>query len=126
MGYYTDRKTSVAAAAIIIALLVAAGLFFALRKTDDIKDLRYEQISDYEKILTHEPGNTDILVKIGSLYKSTGEIDKAIRYLTKALEIDPENYGALNELGHAYALKGDYDRAIDTFLKAKKLPVSPT
>src|SRR6056297_201181 len=101
MAYY-DRYKNVKRAGIgLLALLLLTGgyfLFFGDKGVDfdEIKDLRVEQIELYEKLLETDPYNTDTLVKLGNLYKDIGDIDKAIEYYKRALEIDPNNYSALN------------------------------
>ena len=108
----------------LLAILIIGGVYYLFRDKDlssDVEDLRFRQIELYSRLLETDPRDADLLVKIGSLYKSIGDNDKAIGYYRKALESNPDNYAALNELGHAYALKGDYKNAIETFEKAKQL-----
>ena len=93
----TARNIGIAA---LILLLLAGGAYLIYRSAADplrdIEDLRVKQIGLYEKLLETDPSNVDILVKIGNLYKSIGDIDRAIDYYKRALAIDPDNYAALN------------------------------
>ena len=123
MYYRGDNRVRNAAIAGIVVLLLIGGYFTFFHSSDpadEIKDMRVRLIEQYEGVLAIDPGNIDITYKIAELYKSLGDIDKAIRYYKKVLELDPVNYPALIGLGHAYALNGDYDKAIEIYERAKK------
>ena len=105
----TWRNAGIAA---VVILLLLGGYFLFFRSSGDgigeVNDLRVKQIELYNKLLETDPGNIDILIKIGNLYKAMGEIDSSIEYYKRALAIDPKNYSALNE--QATRMKGDYER----------------
>ncbi len=117
MSYY-DRYKGLKYGAVIILILalLAGGGYFLLRgpgdTTEEIQDLRLQQIELYKKLLETDPKNTGILVKIGSLYKDMGELDKAIEYFKKAVAIEPDNPENFKNLIQAFDVSGDIDSAI--------------
>ena len=56
----------------------------ALFRTDRYK----EAIDIYNDILRAEPNNTDVMLSMGHLYKTSGEIDKSIKSYQKAYKTD--------------------------------------
>ena len=55
------------------------------------------------------------------------QLDSAIKYLHKALELDPDFYPSLENLGVAHAIKREYNTAINYLLKAYELaPDNPS
>lgn len=57
----------------------------------------------------------------GAAYLETGEFDKAISDLTKALEMDPCSILTLNNRGCAYGRQGEFGHAISDFNKSAGL-----
>ena len=57
----------------------------------------------------------------GFPYNRSGDDEKAMNILQKALEFEPDNYYALKNIGALYNKKGEPDRAIEAFIKADKL-----
>ncbi|MFQ5668923.1 MAG: tetratricopeptide repeat protein [Acidobacteriota bacterium] len=62
--------------------------------------------------------NGGVLAILGSLYRDTGQEDKAIATLAQAVEADPENVNALLTLGTLYGEKGQDDKAEIYFQRA--------
>ena len=57
----------------------------------------------------------DILYHIGSAYIQSGDIDTAINYFEKALEVNPENELALYDLGFFSDQEGKYQKSIEYY-----------
>jgi len=58
---------------------------------------------------------------LGSFHMNQGNIDEAINYYKKSLEIEPGAYQTLNALGLAYAMKGNFQEALTQFQKCLKI-----
>ena len=54
----------------------------------------------YQQALTAEPDNHEVLYNLGSLYRYTGELNRAASYLASALAIAPQDYQACCALAH--------------------------
>ncbi|MCK4337570.1 MAG: tetratricopeptide repeat protein, partial [Candidatus Aminicenantes bacterium] len=57
----------------------------------------------------------------GNILKGTGEYEKALEYLNRAVELEPTNAGARSDLGQAFEIQGRYDEAEREFLEAIRL-----
>ena len=53
--------------------------------------------------------------------QSTGDLDTAMSYYQKAIELDPVNAAAYNDLGVIYDIKGFKDRARESYMKCLKI-----
>lgn len=94
-----------------------------------IKLDRFEEgINLVEDILKKEPDNSDALNFIGySFVEKSRELDKAYKYISKALEIKPEDPYILDSLAWYYYTVGKYDKAYEIILKSyEKLKEDPT
>ncbi len=58
---------------------------------------------------------------IGTLFRNTGELDKAINCFLKSSELDPSRAEVFNNLGGAFMLKGEQEYAIQVFRHATQL-----
>jgi tetratricopeptide (TPR) repeat protein len=86
---------------------------------------KYKQaIEQFEKMLSLDDKNADVMYMLGSLYIEVKENDKAIAILKKSIEIDPDHDGSLNSLAYLYA---DNDSRLDEAFKMiqKALELSP-
>jgi len=61
--------------------------------------------------LESEPGNIEIVNKVGLFYLSRNKIPKATEFFQKALELDPKCHLAHRELGRMFLLKGKMEAA---------------
>lgn len=68
--------------------------------------------------LKNDPGNFDLLAKIGNLYYDGHIFPQAIEYYDKALKVQPDNPDVRTDLGTAYWYSGDPDKAIENFKKS--------
>ena len=67
----------------------------------------------YQKILEKNPTDADAYYKLGTLYgKQRNDLNKAIEYITKAIEYNPNVEVYYEDLGVAYGLKNMNDDVI--------------
>jgi len=62
--------------------------------------------------LKTDPNNSDLLNKIGTLYKATHQFKEAAGYYQKAVDADPKNVAARTDLASCLFYQGDADGAI--------------
>ena len=71
-----------------------------------------------KKALELNDSLTESWISDGRLYKNTGEYEKAVASLMKALELDPDNYDANRELAGTYYYMQKYEDANVQYEKA--------
>lgn len=54
---------------------------------------------------------------MGLFHLNSSQLDEAIRYLNKSLDLEPNYYLALNALGLAYSMKGNLEKAVYYYKK---------
>jgi cytochrome c-type biogenesis protein CcmH/NrfG len=62
--------------------------------------------------LKGDPNNSDLLIQVGNIYKSTHQFKEAASYYDKALQIDPKNVAIRTEMASCLYYNGDVDGAI--------------
>ena len=91
---------------------------------DDLKKAIdcYKKSVDGFKREGNEKGEANALNLLGSVYKDKGELNLAIEYYEKALEIFPgdkrEKAGICRNIGKVYQGKGEWNKAIEYYEKA--------
>lgn len=95
-----------------------AGLHFAIgqllwkaKKTEDA-------VLEFQKELYLNPGHAESSAAIGAIFVSEHQPDRAIPYLTTALQLKPPLLVAHRELGKAYLQRQDFAKAEIEFRKA--------
>ena len=84
-------------------------------KTDEALKLANE-------LLKQTPESAALYNLLGRIYgEKKGDIEAAIPYLNKALELDPTFVSAYENLGIAYATKGNFPKALELLQKALEL-----
>lgn len=85
------------------------------------KAIRYQQFGELDaaadalkSALEKDPGNSDVLTRLGSLYEAQKAIGKAMECYRKALESDSENLSAYERLGFLKYTEGDFESAVQT------------
>lgn len=68
--------------------------------------------------LKSDPGNADLLTKIGNIYYDTQQYPTAIEYYRQALNLQPSNASLRTDFATAIWYTGDPDAAIAEFNKA--------
>jgi len=81
------------------------------------KDYREAALA-YQGVLEHDPGNAQILNKVGIAYEQLGEDELAQRYFKKAVRADTKSGYALNNLGTIEYSRQRFGKAIKYYKKA--------
>ena len=68
--------------------------------------------------------NADEAFELGRYHMQVGDLDKAVYYFTRAIQINPSFSQAYNNRGVVYQAKGYYDQAISDYSKAIELDPS--
>lgn len=68
--------------------------------------------------LKNDPANSDLLIQVGNIYKSTHQFKDAVGYYDKALKIDPKNVPIRTEMASCMYYNGDVDAAIGQLQQA--------
>jgi TolB-like protein len=76
-----------------------------------------------EKALSIDPNLAEGYASLSDYYRNNGEIDKAIKYGKKAIELKTNYSEAYWTLAKSYKAKNDYINAIINFVKVKKLVI---
>ncbi|MBN1350633.1 tetratricopeptide repeat protein [candidate division KSB1 bacterium] len=67
------------------------------------------------------PDDREANLSIANLYFTFHQLDKAIAYYNRVLEIDPNFKIALNQIGYCHAREGNFSAAIDILKRYQKL-----
>jgi predicted O-linked N-acetylglucosamine transferase (SPINDLY family) len=82
--------------------------FHQLKKFEDAQRL-------YEQILKVQPNNFSVLMMYGGLMAETGDVEKVIALLKKALKICPNDLSANFNIAVAYESHGHFGKAIECY-----------
>jgi len=91
------------------ASAMAGGHMPSLEEMKRMADKKAEPL--LEK-LKNDPQNSDLLIQVGNLYKSTHQFKEAASYYDKALQGDPKNVVIRTEMASCLYYSGDADAAI--------------
>ncbi|MCR5077825.1 MAG: tetratricopeptide repeat protein [Prevotella sp.] len=76
--------------------------------------------SDYQRALTVDPGNLDVMCNIGDTYTNEDKLEKGLEWYNKVLAVDPSHAEALLNRAAGYCYKDNYDKGIDDLLTLVK------
>lgn len=79
---------------------------------------RRAQINSLELMLDNTQGKATSYALLGVLYQAEGNLDKAIRYYSKSLQIDRDNAAVRTSLGTVIGGQGRPDEAVFHFMEA--------
>ena len=83
-----------------------------------VKDRLYKEAArEYELALKVDPSNTSVYLLLGLTYAQVGNLEKALDYTQKAVEMDP-GYASYYNLGLIHASRQEPDQAIEAFNQA--------
>lgn len=88
--------------------------------TTENNNLLMNMQSIANEILKHYPNHIESLTNLSVTYLISGEFDKAIDTLNKALKIDSKNHILLSNIALGYKLKGNKEKAIEYYYKTLK------
>ena len=81
-----------------------------------------EALTLANQLIEQNPTSAQLYNLLARIYgEKKGNIDIAISYLNKAIELDPNFVSAYENLGIAYATKGDFKKALELLNKALEL-----
>jgi protein O-mannosyl-transferase len=81
-----------------------------------------KKIAWYEDVYKINPRRYEVLYHLGNLYgKHKQDIEKALLYLQKAVQVNPGSKRSWKDLGVAYAISGDLEKALEANKKAIQL-----
>lgn len=80
-----------------------------------------DAIAFFDKELTNDPNNVEILTNKGAALAKLGYFEEAILYYDNAIDINTSFVPALNNKANALSKLGEFDKAIDVYSIAKKL-----
>ncbi|MCI0469780.1 MAG: tetratricopeptide repeat protein, partial [Nitrospirae bacterium] len=97
-------------------VLLKLGMIF--EQTGDYKSA----VAKYENILEINPNSVVPLNNLAWNYAERDiDLDKALGYAMKAIELGKDNYNTLDTLGWIYFKRGDYKKALEYIKKAEEL-----
>lgn len=78
-------------------------------------------IECFKKVITYEPDNIDVLIKLADLYREKNAPDNYINCYKKIIEIEPQEVNNYLNIANAYMANNDLYNAVDCYLKAIEL-----
>jgi|GEM_PF-2343906 len=87
----------------------------------DLKGEKQLAIDEFTWALDCAPGNTEIVMKLASLYEDISEDYIAAEYYQKAYQLDNTNITALKRMNDIYWRKKDYQQVIDISSEVLKI-----
>jgi tetratricopeptide (TPR) repeat protein len=86
--------------------------------------MRREARTALETLAGRNPGDPDLMMRLSSLHRESGQLDQAVAAAEAANKLDPENPDTFGLLGSLYFERGDYQRAIEASRRATELDPS--
>ena len=68
-------------------------------------------VAEQQSILSKDPSNAKAYFALGTLSHFKGEMEQAIQYFEKSIELDPASADPHISVGRIYALRAEYDLA---------------
>ena len=79
---------------------------------EEMKQMADKKAAPLLEKLKGDPNNSDLLIQVGNIYKSTHQFKEAAVYYDKALQVDPKNVAIRTEMASCLYYNGDVDEAI--------------
>jgi cytochrome c-type biogenesis protein CcmH/NrfG len=96
----------------------AGGMAGQMPSLEQMKQMADAKAAPLLDKLKSDPGNTDLLTKVGDLYQGTHQFKEAAVYYDKALQIDPKNVPIRTQMASCLYYQGDVDGAISQLQQA--------
>ena len=90
----------------------AAAAHSQMPSLEDMKRMADKKAEPLLAKLKSDPGNSDLLNQIGTLYKATHQFKDAAGYFQRAIDADPKNVAARTDLASCLFYEGDADGAL--------------
>lgn len=103
-------------------LWIYLGIAYWSKNEFDLAEMAYRRaldLDDNSPLVFNNLGSLSLSKALSS--KKTADLQEAIRYFKKAIELDPSYASAYNGLGTAYGQAGDSDAAVTSWEKAVSL-----
>jgi tetratricopeptide (TPR) repeat protein len=78
-------------------------------------DLFDRAVSFLEESLKINDSNNDVIVDLSYAYEMKGDVDKAIKYNNRLLDIDPYSYDGWMNIGRLYTMTQQNHKAVDAY-----------
>jgi tetratricopeptide (TPR) repeat protein len=88
---------------------------------DEAKQLAHEAVINYEKALTLNPLNSEIMVHEARAYELIQQNEQVLKTFQRSFEVDPNSALAFLYLGKFYRNIGEREKAIEAFKRSKEL-----
>ena len=88
---------------------ITAHIVLALRYM--ILNQKENELAEYKKILSLDPGQFEYLLNIGEIYKDQGKFEEALEYYQLYADEFPNSSKSFTELGDLYMTYGEYEQA---------------
>ena len=85
---------------------------------DQMKQMADKKAAPLLEKLKGDPNNSDLLLQVGKIYKSTHQFKEAAGYYDKALQVDPKNVAVRTAMASCLYYNGDVDGAISQLQQA--------
>jgi cytochrome c-type biogenesis protein CcmH/NrfG len=85
---------------------------------EEMKQMADKKAAPLLEKLKGDPNNSDLLIQVGNIYKSTHQFKEAAVYYDKALQVDPKNVAIRTEMASCLYYNGDVDGAINQLQQA--------
>jgi tetratricopeptide (TPR) repeat protein len=91
-------------------------------KHQEVRELIKKTAAELQEEIGDDPKNAATYNQFAWLVGNTeGDVDLALKYSKKSLELSPDNGGFYDTLAHVYFAKGDYENAVQTQTRAAEL-----
>jgi tetratricopeptide (TPR) repeat protein len=111
---------------VVLSMVLAWQAFRVARAVYQIDDI---SIPGIQKALQQDPGNADLLHRLGSVYTtdpSEGNLSEAVKYLRQAVQLNPRRWDYWSDLGVACDFGPDIACSDEAFERAAALnPMTP-
>jgi cytochrome c-type biogenesis protein CcmH/NrfG len=90
----------------------AGGMGAHMPTLEEMKQMADQKAAPLLEKLKGDPGNSGLLIQVGSIYVATHQFKDAISYYGKAVQADSKNVTARNEMASCLYYTGDADGAL--------------
>ncbi len=96
----------------------SGGMGGQMPSLDQMKQMADTKAAPLLEELKGDPNNSDLLIQVGDIYKSTHQFKEAAAYYDKSLQVNPKNVAIRTEMASCLYYSGDVEGAISQLQKA--------